>query len=452
MLLTDLNRQGGIGANALHIKLGAFSFIIDAGLNPKIAGVEAMPTYNEIEDNSLNFIILSHCHLDHLGSLPVLVKRQPQAPILMSFPSQIIAPFMLRNSCNVMLKQRDEFNITEYPLYNHRDIKRVLKKISPLHFGQPRRFNLNGDRLEIALYAAGHVVGAAGIGISHHNRKIFFTGDVHFTPQKTLPAAKFPKENFDTVVIETTRGTTERSIEKSRDKEEQRLIRQIDKVLSNGGSCLIPVFALGRMQEILTLIYQARNKGVLSNSPIYCGGLGMVLANTFDEISRNSGLINFRRKILRDLMVKPLPASLVPGKSPKKPGLFIVSSGMIAGNTPSYLVASSLLASSKNSIYFVGYCDPDTPGGKLLATPTGNNFLFEKLDFLCPVNAQIDKFDLSSHAEREDLLNFALTAKPRTIVLTHGDSEAKDWFEKEINSISNAPKVLKPTPVRTYKL
>ncbi len=452
MLLVDLNRQGGIGANALYIKLGAFSFIVDAGLNPKIAGLEAMPIYNEIEDNSLDFIILSHCHLDHLGSLPVLVKRQPQASILMSFPSQIIAPIMMRNSYNVMLKQRDELNIAEYPLYNHRDIKRVIKKISPLHFGQPQKFKLNGDCLHITLYAAGHVVGAAGIGILHQKRKIFFTGDVHFTPQKTLPAAKFPKEEFDTLVIETTRGMTERSIEKSRDREEKRLIRQIDTVLSNDGSCLIPVFAFGRMQEILTLIYEARNNGTLSKSPIYCGGLGMEIANTFDEISRHSGLINFRRKILKDLMVKPLPTSLVPGKSPKRPGIFIVSSGMMVGNTPAYLVASSLLGSPKNSIYFVGYCDPDTPGGKLLATLAGNKFLFENLDFLCPVNAQIEKFDLSSHAEREDLLKFAMIANPRTIVLTHGDAEAKNWFEKQINSKPNAPKVLNPTPVRTYKL
>lgn len=452
MLLTDLNREGGIGANALYIKLGAFSFIVDAGLNPKLTGAGAMPKYNEIEDNSLDFIILSHCHLDHLGSLPVLAKRQPQAAILTSFPSQTIAPFMLRNSFNVMLKQREELNIQEYPLYNHRDIKRALKKILPLHFGQSRRFHKNGDKLDITFYTAGHVAGAAGIGVLHQQRKILFTGDVHFTPQKTLPAAKFPKGNFDTVVLETTRGITERSIEESRDNEEKRLISTIDQVLSNGGSCLVPVFALGRMQEILTLISQARIKGHLQESPLYCAGLGIQLAHTFDEISRSSGLIKFSRKTLKELMVRPLPDSLVPGKSPKNQGLFVVSSGMLVQNTPSHRVASSLLASSKNAVCFVGYCDPDTPGGKLLATPAGQNFLFENIDFICPVNAQIYKFDLSSHAEREDLLEFAITANPRTIVLTHGDTEAKKWFEKQISLHSSATKVLNPTPVKTYKL
>ena len=115
---------------------------------------------------------------------------------------------------------------------------------------------------------------------------------------------------------------TERSIEKSRDKEEKRLIELIDEVLSRGGSCLIPVFAFGRMQEILTLIYHARNNGSLRKSPIYCEGLGVGLAHTFDEISRNSGLINFRGKILKELRIKPLPTSLLPGKTPKERGLF----------------------------------------------------------------------------------------------------------------------------------
>ena len=153
---------------------GLFSFLVDAGLHPKFAGKEAMPIFNEIEDKSLDFIILTHCHLDHLGSLPVLVKNQPQASILMSFPSQIIAPHMLRNSCNVMLKQREELNIPEYPLYNHKDVKRVIKQILPLRFGDTHRFQHNGDSLEIALYPSGHVAGAAGFGITHQKRKNIF--------------------------------------------------------------------------------------------------------------------------------------------------------------------------------------------------------------------------------------------------------------------------------------
>ncbi len=452
MQLTDLNPQGGIGANALHIRLGRFSFMIDAGLNPKFTGVKALPEYNKLEDNSLDFIILSHCHLDHLGSLPVLIKRHPRALILMSYPSKLIAPFMLRNSYNVMRKQRNELKLSEYPLYNHKDIKRVIKKSLGLHFGQPRRFNLNGDRVDITLFPAGHIVGAAGICILYNKSKYFFTGDVHFTPQKTLPAAKFPKDDFDTVIIETTRGNSERTIDKSRYREEVRLLKSIAEILGNGGSCLIPVFALGRMQEILTIIYQARQNRSLSEFPIYCSGLGMELANVFDEISRNTGLIDFNRNILNKLAVKPIPSTLNFGQSPKRPSLFIVSSGMMIENTPAYLIASCLLSSSKNGIYFVGYCDPDTPGGKLLTTPRGMNFLFDKLDFICPLNAQIEKYDLSSHAEREDILHYAVNRNPRNIVLTHGECEAKDWFEKKINSIPNAPKVLNPNPIKTYKL
>ena len=111
MKYTDLNRAGGIGSNSSLIELGSFKFLIDAGLHPKEIGNDALPEYEMLKGVELDFIILTHCHLDHLGSLPVIARANPGVPIFMSLPSQVLAPRMLRNSVNVMKRQRQEKGI-----------------------------------------------------------------------------------------------------------------------------------------------------------------------------------------------------------------------------------------------------------------------------------------------------------------------------------------------------
>ena len=104
---------------------------------------------------------------------------------------------------------------------------------------------------------------------------------------------------------------------------------------------------------------------------------------------------------------RPLPRKLEPGREPPMKGIFLVSSGMMVEHTPSYLLASSLLRDERNSILFVGYCDPDTPGGQLLRSQPGEEFDFEEIDCIEPVRAKIRQFDLSGHADREELVAYA---------------------------------------------
>src|SRR4029077_5667135 len=105
-------------------------------------------------------------------------------------------------------------------------------------------------------------------------------------------------------------------------------------------------------------------------------GLGMDLCDYFDDITRKTGLVHFTRTILKELKVKKTPRELVPGKEPAQQGIYVVSSGMMVEKTASYILASGLAGSAKHSICFVGYCDPDTPGGQLQAAKNGDQFLF----------------------------------------------------------------------------
>ncbi len=450
MQLIDLNPHGGIGANAIHIQIGGFNILIDAGLNPKEIGYAAVPDFTSIQGVEIDLIILTHCHLDHLGALPLVSAHHPDASIITSVPNIELAPRMLRNSINVMKRQRQEHGVNEYPLFVHRDVMALSKRLTAQRFGCGEVYRKGRDRIEIILHTAGHVAGAAAVELIYEGRRIVFSGDVLFDHQRTLPGAKLPTGLIDTLVLETTRGANARAIGLSRKHETKGLLDQISRILERGGSCLIPVFALGRMQELLKIIYEARTQADLPKTAIYTAGLGVDICNYFHKIHQRTKLIDFSIEVMEALKVRALDPNMRPGRDLPGQGIYLLSSGMMVEHTPSYKVAASLLPHAANGICFVGYCDEATPGGRLLAARHSDSFLFEALDYLAPIRASIDQFDLSGHADRNQLADYASASQARSIVLTHGDSPARAWFESTLRERMPDSTVLNPEPLVHY--
>ncbi len=450
MKLIDLNRDGGIGANSLFVQLGDFNILIDCGLHPKRVGRVASPDLAKIRDQTIDLIIITHCHLDHIGSLPIVMREHPNTQVIMTAGSRLLIERMLHNSASVMLRQRDEEKILEYPLFTHDEIDRCSSRMHAVNMNVAKRYRSEKDEIQVTFYPAGHVAGAAGVEIKHKHRSVFFTGDVLFDDQRTLKGAKFPAGQYDTLVLETTRGATERPPEKSRLLEVQRLIDSINDTIQRGGSFLLPVFALGRMQEILTVVHDARRFRKLVDCPVFASGLGMDLCDYFDEIARKTKQVQFTRSVIKELKIQPLPRKIEAGRDYEANALYIVSSGMMVERTPSYVLASGLLGSPKNTIGFVGYCDKDTPGGQLLHSKTGESFIFETSNVKTKVRAKIEKFELSGHADREELIQFAQQTKARSVVLTHGDPEARAWIQAKLTETMPESKILDPVPLQQY--
>ena len=452
MELIDLNRDGGIGANSLLIRLNEFTLMVDCGLHPKKTGRIATPDLSQLRGRILDLIVITHCHLDHIGSLPVAMREHPATPVVMTVASKILIERMLHNSARVMLRQKEEEHIPDYPLFTHQDIDRCAPRFVGLPFAHVKTIRGQRDEVEVILHPAGHVAGAAGVEVRHREGALFFTGDVMFEDQRTLTGARFPARTFDTLVTETTRGDTPRLLDRTRNSEIARLLASINDTVKGGGSFLLPVFALGRMQEILFILHEARRKGGLVNCPIYASGLGMDLADYLDEASRKTPQVHFSRKIIKDLQVRQLPRKLKAGKEPARNCLYVVSSGMMVENTPSYILASGLLGQARNTIGFVGFCDPDTPGGRLLAANSGDSFIFEAAHVMVKVKARRERFALSGHAEREELAAFAAQTQARNIVLTHGDPPARSWFAQTLGRSMPGSAVLDPVPLQSYKI
>src|SRR5580704_3907559 len=228
MKLIDLNRDGGIGANSLFIQLGDLNILIDSGLHPKKVGRRATPDAAPLRGKNLDLIIVTHCHLDHIGSLPVIMREHPGATVVMTTSSRLLIERMLHNSASVMLRQREDQDIPDYPLFTHEEIDRLSRRLTGVNFGIVKKFKAGRDEVEVILHHAGHVAGAAAVEIRHKHRAIFFTGDVLFENQRTLPGAKFPAGHFDTLVMETTWCTNARTTEKTRGNEMARLVESIN--------------------------------------------------------------------------------------------------------------------------------------------------------------------------------------------------------------------------------
>ncbi len=452
MKLIDLNRHGAIGANSIYIQIGSFHILVDSGLHPKMLGLDALPDFEPIEDVELDLIILTHCHLDHLGSLPIVTAHNPDTPVITSAPNLELAPRMLRNSINVMKRQREEHGITDYPLFLHRDVVQFSKQLVAQRFERGEVYTKGKDSIEVILHPAGHVAGAAAVEFIHKHRRIVFSGDVLFDAQRTLPGAHLPGGEIDTLILETTRGAKARQPGVTRAAEIDRLIDTVGQILERDGSCLIPVFALGRMQELFKIIFEARSFGRLPKCPIHAAGLGMDICNYFEKIRKRTQLIDFDISMLDKLKVRSIDLNMRPGRDLPRKGIYLVSSGMLVEHTPSYKIAASLLPHAQNGICFVGYCDPESPGGQLLAEKDSGSFFFDALDYNAPIRASIDQFDLSGHADREELADYAVHSSARSVVLTHGDPDARKWFKETLSERMPKAQVLDPEPLVHYEV
>jgi len=449
MKFLDLNPHGGIGSNCTVCEVDGFKFAIDSGLHPKHAGSSSLPAHGKLDRNSLDFIILTHCHLDHLGSLPVLSREHPDAPVLLSYPSSILARRMLSNSISVMKRQRNDLNLPELPLYGRSDLRSLYERMQTLSIRQPFTIEKNGRSIDIIMHHAGHVAGAVSVEVQTNKERVLFTGDILFEDQRTLDGAEPVNGKVSTLVMETTRGLSQRAPGRQRESEILNLLEESRKTINSGGSVLIPVFALGRMQELLVVLDEAFKRNAIPKVPIFCSGLGMDLVNHFHQISKNTNRIRFNRKVLKSLGAQPLPRHLEPGRAPPMQGIYLVSSGMLVEHTPSYIMASSMLGDEKNSILFVGYCDPLTPGGQLLSLDKGAIFEFEAYNHTEQIKANICQFDLSGHADRDQLVAYAKKLSPKTIFLTHGDSDARKWFIDPLKE--TGAKIIDPSPLTFYE-
>jgi Cft2 family RNA processing exonuclease len=458
MRIINLNPDTDIGASAWFVDIEGHRLLMDAGMHPKREGRDGLPSFKSINDEDVDAIAISHCHHDHVGALPVALRHFSKAHVLMTELSYFIVERVLHNSVNVMTRQRDELGIKEYPLYTHDEVDDISPQFQGFKYNREvewaafhkTRAGFPSPTLEF--YDAGHTLGSAGIMIRGKKETLFYTGDVCFHDQTILRAARFEDVKADVLIMETTRGN--RLVEKSitRETEVERLTAAIQRALKRKGCVLIPSFALGRTQEILALLALLMRAGKLKPQPIYIGGLGRVFTEIYDlEAHRTHRQhTNLQLHEAHNLVV------LEKGQAEKMKlsggRIFVITAGMMSENTAAHDLAVRMMGDERQSIFFVGYADPDTPGGRLKAAKHGETFVFSPGAGRCTRRCDVQDFDLTAHANRDDLLDFVGQVSPRAVLLGHGGDDSRKWFDEQIRARHPKIKIIQPQPGKTVEV
>ena len=399
---TNLTGGAEIGANCYSIETGGHRILLDTGSHPKKAGTAGLPQLGLVPDDSVDAIIMSHAHQDHIGSLPVAMRRHPRAPVLMTEPTRLLGGIMLHNSVNVMLAEQASGS-EHAPLFSHREFS-----------------------------DAGHILGSAGTRLRSGGRTLFYAGDEQFDDQNISPGADFPdfaKEPCDVMIMESTYGSRARPEGFTRAGETERLATAIEAVFARGGCVLMPLFALGKTQEFLSIFHGLRACGRLRRDcPIYIGGLGAKLTETYDKLARKTPRLQPNLDLLNDVAPFVVGAQNLADLRVRPRRIFALSSGMMTEKTLSNVFARQFLSTPENSIFFVGYADPESPAGRLRAAGTGGKISLGPDHPEETVRCGIEPFNFSAHASRETIRAYVKRAKPRKLIFVHGDPESSKWF------------------------
>lgn len=451
MHFTNLTRHIEIGANCYCLEIAGKRIVLDSGMHPKREGDAALPDFSLLPDDSVDAIVLSHAHQDHAGTLPALMRRQPRAPVFMSEPTRLLADIMLHNSVNVMTRKGENLRIPSYPLFTHRELEKNVRRweVRPLR----QRFGLDGERIggnenaeiSIEFFDAGHILGAVGTLIRAEGRTVFYTGDVNFEDQSISQAAQFPGEPLDALISECTRGDYAQPPGFSREQEALRLAKAIDAAFARGGCVVMPLFALGKTQEMLTMFYEFRKKGLLASVPIYLGGLSTKLTEIYDRLAKSYPRLKSDLQLL-DAVAPFVIAGRQSDPPVVKGRIYAISSGMMTEKTLSNSFARRILSEPDHTLIFVGYADPQSPAGRIKAAKPGDAVVldpdFAPQKLLC----RVEQFTFSGHSTRETLCAYIRRTAPKKVILVHGDQPAVDWMRGTLAAALPASEIIEPVP------
>jgi len=418
-----------IGASSFYLNISGTGILLDCGIHPRKKGIEALPNFDILYDLPLDFVLISHAHQDHIGSLPFLIQRFPHVIIYSTVQTKEIAEITLHNATNILMQ--NESAGLDFKLYTHEEIELLVRSIRTIEYKDVlpltgMRHN-SPEQIKISFHDAGHILGSAGILINHEGRKIFYTGDINISNQSIMEKADLSGiRNIDILVLETTYGATDSGKLGTWHSEQLRFAKAANKILNNGGSVLIPVFALGKTQEMLATIYGMMNKGNLIETNIYTGGISKQISKIYD---RNRYIVRRANPDFELNEINQIDFLEIEDLNhfKKNPGIVLASSGMMIEGTTSFRFADYWLKQENFGIFVVGYMDEDTPGFKVMTAKKNDEIQLGEFGLPQIVKCSIERFYFPSHSKREDLIDIVKSVNPKRVILVHGEHDSKNW-------------------------
>ena len=441
MKITFLGATHEVTGSCYYLEAAGKRFLVDCGMEqgPNIYENEEIP----VKAGDLDFVLLTHAHMDHSGNLPAIYAKGFRGPVYATEATCHLCDIMLRDSAHIQMfeaewrnrKGRRQGKPEFVPAYTMEDAMGVLKEFVPC----PYEAEITpAPGIRIRFIDAGHLLGSASIEIwlteGEEERKIVFSGDIGNLDQPLIRDPQYLKE-ADYVVMESTYG--DRSHGEKPDYV-TRLAEVIQRTFDRGGNVVIPSFAVGRTQEMLYFIRQIKEEGLVLGHDGFKVYVDSPLANEattifeehrydcFDEEARE--LI---RKGINPLRFNGLRTSVTSDDSKainfdEDCKVIISASGMCdAGRIKHHLKHN--LWGKQNTILFVGYQAVGTLGRALLEGANEVKLFGENIH----VAAEICQMPgISGHADVNGLMTWAkaFEKKPRKVFVTHGEDTVTEIF------------------------
>ena len=428
------------------LEVGGKRILIDCGLQQGRDEVDnrTLP----FAPGSIDYVLITHAHIDHSGRVPMLIKNGFQGRILTTRLTAQLMSIMLQDSAHIQesdaeyknRKNRRAGRPEEEPLYTVADAQQVPEFIDTCEYGQPVHLC---DGVDAVFIDAGHLLGSASIRLTltegGQTKTIVFSGDIGNVDQPIIRDPQF-FTGADYVVMESTYGDRNHTEVWSYTGQ---LAQIIDETLGKGGNVVIPSFSVGRTQELLYFIREIKDQGLVTSVPdfpvyvdsplaksattIFCGDLrGYLDEDALELVKDGTHMFNFPGLHLTETVDES--KSLNEDHTPK---VIISASGMCDAGRIRHPLKHNLWR-PECAVVFVGYQAEGSLGRRLLEGAKTVKLFGEEI----AVRARIVNFKgLSSHADRDHLLEWVgrIAPAPRQVFVVHGDAPVTELFAEDLN-------------------
>ncbi|WP_336001624.1 MBL fold metallo-hydrolase [Halorientalis halophila] len=402
----DVRFLGGAG------EVGRSAILVDDSLLLDFGTLTGTPPQYPVETPEPDAVVVSHGHLDHVGSIPTLLSGDRRPPIHWTPPTRELTLTLARDTLKL------HGGTYDCP-FTGEEIRRVTQ-VSETH-GYREPFEAAG--YEITFFDAGHIPGSAHVLVDDRDTRMLYTGDFHTSDHRgsDAPASRTDRHgrpirgqrlvsgttarpDADAVICESTYSDVEHE---ARASVEERFVESIQTTLWEGGTVVVPAFAIGRTQEMLMIC-------AAHDIPCYVDGMGTQVTKMLlrhPEFVRDGDALRRAKSHARFVTGRDGQRERIADQNT----VIVTTSGMLSGG-PAMTYIPAIRDRPVNKIAMTGYQVEGTPGRELLDTGSA-----EIDGRVMPVAAQVEQYDFSAHADRDGLLAFLDAYADTPVLVNHGD-------------------------------
>lgn len=432
MRITFLGAVGTVTGSKYLLDTGRHRILVDCGLfqgykQLRLRNWSPLPT----DLNNIDAVVLTHAHIDHSGYLPLLVRHGFKGHVFSTRATRDLCGILLPDSGHLEEQAASSANRHDYskhhpalPLFTEADARKALTRLKPLDFNAAHDF---GDGLSLVYRYAGHILGAAMAQFTFNGTTVLFSGDLG---RPNDPIMREPEivSGADYLIVESTYGNKKHPTTNPQDV----LAEIVVATAGNGGSVVVPAFAVGRAQLLLYHLYHLKREKRIPDLPIF---LDSPMAIDAGEIFRAhpkdhrlsatecKAVCAIARQTASSEESKAIDRSRVPS-------IIVSASGMATGGRVLHHLRT-FAPDSRSTILFTGFQAGGTRGAAMVGGAKTVKIFGEYI----PVRAKVTNMDmLSAHADADEIMSWlgGFQKSPRLTFITHGEPDASDALRRRM--------------------